>query len=45
MSDPAPDAPAGRAAEPEACPSWLVGLCGVAAAASLLFTLLLFLNR
>lgn len=45
MTDPAPDAPAGRAADPESCPSWLVGLCGVAAAASLLFTLLLFLNR
>jgi hypothetical protein len=25
-------------------PSWIVGLCGVAAVASLLFTALLFLN-
>jgi hypothetical protein len=30
------------AAEP---PSWLVGVCGVAAVASLLFSALLFLNR
>ncbi|MFM8334615.1 MAG: hypothetical protein ACKOTF_11235 [Opitutaceae bacterium] len=29
----------------EPLPSWLVGLCGVAAFGSLLFTLLLFLNR
>jgi hypothetical protein len=26
-------------------PSWLVGVCGVAAVASALFTILLFLNR
>jgi hypothetical protein len=26
-------------------PSWVVGVCGVAAVASLLFTVLLFLNR
>jgi hypothetical protein len=26
-------------------PSWLVGLCGVAAVASVLFSILLFLNR
>lgn len=26
-------------------PSWIVGLCGVAAVASALFSLLLFLNR
>jgi hypothetical protein len=26
-------------------PSWVVGLCGLAAVASLLFSLLLFLNR
>jgi hypothetical protein len=26
-------------------PSWIVGICGVAAVASALFTLLLFLNR
>jgi hypothetical protein len=26
-------------------PSWLVGICGVAAVASALFTILLFLNR
>jgi len=26
-------------------PSWIVGLCGVAAVASLLFSILLFLNR
>jgi hypothetical protein len=26
-------------------PSWVVGLCGVAAVASLLFSILLFLNR
>jgi hypothetical protein len=26
-------------------PSWVVGLCGVAAVASALFTVLLFLNR
>lgn len=30
---------------PEPLPSWLVGLCGVAAFGSLLFTLLLFINR
>jgi hypothetical protein len=35
--------PAGPEAEPP--PSWLVGICGVAAFGSLLFTLLLFLNR
>jgi hypothetical protein len=45
VTDRATDSPASRAGEPEACPSWLVGLCGVAAAGSLLFTLLLFLNR
>jgi hypothetical protein len=45
VSDRTCASPADRAAEPESCPSWLVGLCGVAAAASLLFTLLLFLNR
>jgi hypothetical protein len=26
-------------------PSWIVGICGVAAVASLLFSILLFLNR
>jgi len=26
-------------------PSWIVGLCGVAAVASVLFSILLFLNR
>jgi hypothetical protein len=26
-------------------PSWVIGICGVAAVASLLFTVLLFLNR
>jgi hypothetical protein len=26
-------------------PSWIVGLCGVAAVASALFSILLFLNR
>lgn len=26
-------------------PSWLVGLCGLAAVASVLFSILLFLNR
>jgi hypothetical protein len=26
-------------------PSWVVGICGVAAVASALFTVLLFLNR
>jgi len=30
---------------PNELPSWVVGLCGVAAVASLLFTVLLFLNR
>jgi hypothetical protein len=28
-----------------AVPSWVVGLCGVAAVASALFSILLFLNR
>ena len=28
-----------------AVPSWVVGICGVAAVASLLFSILLFLNR
>jgi hypothetical protein len=32
-------------AAPAELPSWVVGLCGVAAVASLLFTVLLFLNR
>lgn len=31
--------------QPAAFPSWVVGLCGVAAVASALFSLLLFLNR
>ena len=38
------DRPAG-AHEHDAVPSWIVGLCGVAAVASALFSLLLFLNR
>jgi hypothetical protein len=38
-----PDRPAAAPA-PEALPSWVVGLCGVAAVASVLFSLLLFLN-
>ena len=33
------------ASEEPAVPSWVVGLCGVAAVASLLFSILLFLNR
>ena len=39
--------PAASAREPatDAVPSWVVGLCGVAAVASALFSLLLFLNR
>ena len=28
-----------------AVPSWVVGICGVAAVASVLFSILLFLNR
>jgi hypothetical protein len=28
-----------------AVPSWVVGVCGVAAVASVLFSILLFLNR
>jgi hypothetical protein len=36
-------APAARDDTP--LPSWVVGLCGVAAVASLLFSILLFLNR
>jgi hypothetical protein len=32
-------------AHPDVVPSWVVGLCGVAAVASLLFSILLFLNR
>jgi hypothetical protein len=43
------DAPArrGKAIERtgESVPSWIVGLCGVAAVASVLFSILLFLNR
>jgi hypothetical protein len=31
--------------ETAAVPSWVVGLCGVAAVASALFSILLFLNR
>jgi hypothetical protein len=45
---PAPDStPRHRVAEASApeLPSWAVGLCGVAAVASALFTILLFLNR
>jgi hypothetical protein len=30
---------------PAPVPSWIVGLCGVAAFASVLFSILLFLNR
>lgn len=30
---------------PEPVPSWIVGVCGVAAVASALFSLLMFLNR
>ena len=37
--EPAPNEPT---AEP---PSWVVGLCGVAAFVSVLFSILLFLNR
>ncbi len=44
-----PTAAADRStAEPAAAeplPSWLVGICGVAAVASALFSILLFLNR
>jgi hypothetical protein len=41
---PLPASPAGD--EPESTvPSWVVGLCGVAAVASVLFSILLFLNR
>jgi hypothetical protein len=29
----------------DAVPSWVVGICGVAAVASALFSILLFLNR
>jgi len=29
----------------DAVPSWVVGLCGVAAVASALFSILMFLNR
>lgn len=29
----------------EPVPSWIVGLCGLAAVASVLFSILLFLNR
>lgn len=29
----------------EPVPSWIVGICGVAAVASALFSLLMFLNR
>lgn len=29
----------------DAVPSWVVGICGVAAVASMLFSILLFLNR
>jgi hypothetical protein len=38
-ADPARDEPA------QETPSWLVGLCGVAAFVSVLFSILLFLNR
>jgi hypothetical protein len=31
--------------ERPALPSWVVGICGVAAVASALFSILLFLNR
>ncbi len=37
------DPPAGE--ETATVPSWVVGLCGVAAVASVLFSILLFLNR
>jgi len=30
---------------PEPVPSWIVGVCGVAAVASALFSVLMFLNR
>jgi hypothetical protein len=36
---------ASYAASRDELPSWAVGICGVAAVASLLFTVLLFLNR
>jgi hypothetical protein len=41
----APDRPPADPAAAEPLPSWLVGICGVAAVASALFSLLLFLNR
>jgi len=43
-----PPAPGQRASQADAehpIPSWVVGVCGVAAVASLLFSILMFLNR
>ena len=40
-----PPAIAEREPVTDAVPSWVVGVCGVAAVASALFSLLLFLNR
>jgi hypothetical protein len=37
--------PSSPADEKTAVPSWVVGICGVAAVASVLFSILLFLNR
>lgn len=39
---PADGVPHARQTEP---PSWVVGVCGVAAVASALFSILMFLNR
>ena len=44
MTSPTAPRPALGAAPAAEVPSWIVGLCGVAAVASLLFTALLFLN-
>ncbi len=38
-------APERAPAASEPLPSWVVGVCGVAAVASALFSLLMFLNR
>lgn len=40
---PSAERPARDDSEP--VPSWVVGLCGLAAVASVLFSILLFLNR
>jgi hypothetical protein len=46
MSTLAPRAEKSATPAPDpAVPSWIVGICGVAAVASALFSILLFLNR